>query len=879
MIPQNTQRLLEALGYFTRYKKLYVRAFSAKKMPMDVRLTYDTAYRKGGSILPLSPMGVIDLDTGTYTPSNGFHKGQPQLNGWAYLRSINSKPQGIYFTVNPGGQTMADITESTVLFYEIDNLSKEEQWAKLRELEAELGCKLTVVETRNSLHVYLILAEPITDLALWSKYQQRLIQKMGSDISIHNPNRVLRLPDFDYWEWDEANQIPVNHGAILLHQLGDRLDLAAIDAVLPQWETTQWSPPTEKPELDWSGPSEFLEYWNMANIAIYLPGFNARGRQGGWMTAQCPHQGPGHSSNPSVDSLHISPSGAPKCQAGCDAKDVVEAAVRHACTMGYPTLEQWARSKGLWREKSAAVMELPSSTAAAPPATEFPEDLMPGKQWAAVELEDLPSGLPQPVVPTEGEPPAGVIVSEPLVPIPEADNPELAYSHPSAKGDGKGTTLLGAAIRSLELSEDGQSLMNQYVWVMNTNEFFDLANQVKLKEAQMIKAYDHQYGFFKKASNWVKLPQGDKPRKVGIIDLLAAYNRQAFDYGYAPGQPPLIPVKGQERFPRVNLWKPAPIGQVGATAEDAAPWLERVYNMIPGAAGDYFIQWLAHTVQQPEIKCDFAPLLYTDKRRSGREQLLEPIIAMFNEVNQGAEIPCVSFDPRYTDALIGKRFVILNEVKRPGNREFSNPDHWLKTLIGHTADPNKIYTRKGLSSIVMPDFTNYILITNEQDAVTIMEDEGRFWPIETTWKGPEEDYAALGDFYAKGGFAKVWGYLHTVDLSGFSPYRPNLALSNFEQFCGATQEDARTLVLDLLEGLHDPFITHHEIKEALHQVEEAQNARLLRKLLANSPWRMSESTKDRVTFYQGRTQIKSHLVYQKKVSLTQARELYKGSND
>jgi len=106
-----------------------------------------------------------------------------------------------------------------------------------------------------------------------------------------------------------------------------------------------------------------------------------------------------------------------------------------------------------------------------------------------------------------------VIGGEPRVPIPEDDNPELAYHHDKVRGDGKGTTLLGAAIRSLELSEDGQSLMSQYVWVMNHNEFFDLENQVKLKEAQMIKAFDSHYGFFKKASNWVKLPQGDKPRK------------------------------------------------------------------------------------------------------------------------------------------------------------------------------------------------------------------------------------------------------------------------------------------------------------------------------------------------------------------------------
>lgn len=873
MIPQNAERLLRALGYFSRYQKLYVRAFSAKKMPMDIRLQYDTAYRKNGNILPLSPMGCINLKTGVFTPVNGLLKNQPQLQGWAYLRSLNTKPQGVYFTVNPGGQTMADITESTVLFYEIDNLSKEEQWAKLRELESELCCKLTVVETRNSLHVYLILAEPITDLALWSKYQQRLIQKMGSDISIHNSNRVMRLPDFDYWEWDADNQVPVNHGPIVLRQVGKPIELAAIDAVLPEWETTQWSPPTDRPKPNWSGPAEFLDYWDMKNIAIYLPGFNAQGRQGGWMTAQCPHQGAGHSGSPSSDSLHIAPDGAFKCHAGCDGSDVLEAAVRHACTMGYPTLEQWAKSKGLWREK-AAPFELPSQTAIAPPATEFPEGLMSVKPLAAVDLDVPPSGLDQPVAPGEGEPPIGVVVSAPLVPIPEADNPELAYSHPHAKGDGKGTTLLGAAIRSLALSPEGLDIVSRYCWVFTKDEYFDLKTQVAIKGKQLSSLYDSKTGFFKKSSNWIQLPQGDRPKKVSVLDLLDAHNRVVFDYGYAPGQPLLIPPVEGEDLPRANLWKPPPVGVTGATAQDVELWLKRLYDLIPGEAGDYFLQYLAHTVQQPEIKCDFAPILYTEKRRSGREQLLAPVLALFKKVNQGMEVACTSFDPRYTDALMGKRLVLFNEVKKPTGREFPDPNHWFKNHVGHSADTSKLYTRKGLGAIYMEDYTNFILLTNEQDAITIMEDEGRYWPIETTWKGPEEDYISLGQFYEQGGIAKVWGYLHTVDLTGFSPYRPRLDLSNFTEFCGATEADARTQVLDLLNELHDPFIAHHEVKNYLPHVPEVMDARTFRKLLANSPWTMGSDKAHRVSSYESRKQIKSHLIYRKEIPFPQARALY-----
>lgn len=855
MLTQNCRDFLTSLGYFSEYKTLFVRAFAAKKMPLADRLTYNLAYRKNTQILPLSPMGSIHLETNTYLPANGFNKGTSQPNGWEIIRKQNAKPQGLYFTVNPGGQDIVDITESTCLFYEIDNLSKAEQWEKLRALETELGITLGVVETRNSLHIYLPLRRPIKELDQWSRFQQRLIQKMDSDSSIHNLNRVMRLPDFDYWEWSETLGSPVNHGRIELRQLAhDRVDIEQLHQLLPAWSEERWKPVRSAGIAPLkTSPKTALDYWDMTTIRVYLEGYNANGRQNGWATARCPVQGPGHSGSPSLDSLHIAQDGSFKCHAGCSSSDVMKAAMVRAVAMGHPTFEAWAISHNLMAPPVEAA--LPGRAAVAPPVTAFP-DFFDSASLEPDQFSEADLGV-APVTPV------AIATCNPEIPV--AEDPNFAHEYGTTKTDGLGTTLLGAAIRSLQLSDEGEDLVGTYVWVMVSNEYWDLETQVKLKAVQLQQAFDGKVAFFQKegrpVSNWVKLPQGDKPKKVGIIELLDAHCRVAFDYGYAPGGPPLIPPTGKERFPRVNLWKPTPRGLVGATLDDVAPWLDRLYKLLPGAAGDYFLQFLAHTVTQPHIKCDWAPILYTQKRRSGREQFLAPVIALFNAVNQGAEIQCTGFDPRYTDALISKRLVLLNEVKRPTGREFSNPDHWLKNLIGHTADPNKIYTRKTLTAITMPDFTNYILLTNEQDAVTIMEDEGRYWPVETTWKGEESEYEILGDFYANGGFQKIWGYLYTVDLTGFSPWRPNLELSNFAEFCGATEADARALVLDYLEGLPEPFMAHAELKGQFPNVLEIQDGRSFRKLIANSRWTMTSARTDRVSWREGRNRVQSHLIY------------------
>jgi hypothetical protein len=867
MLTQTTLNFLERFGYFSRYSKLYVRAIGPKKMPLDKRLTYDIAFRKGDKILPLSPMGEVTSHNFTY--QNGLHKNETYNNPLSVLKQINKKPLGIYFTPCAGGQTIDTIHSYPALFYEIDNLSKMEQWKKVRKLEVALSAKLMVVETLNSLHVYIILDVPLTDGESWIRLQRRLIQRQQSDCSIQNPNRVMRLPGFDYWAWNEESQAPVTKGTIEWRQDLDRpLTLAQVEAALPEYDQGYWEPqPSIKARSGFTGSfNGGSDYWDIRNFALYLQGYNERGR-GNWATAQCPHQGSGHSNRPSNDSLHISPDGHFKCHAGCDSRSVYAAALTLATRNGYPKFQDWLASQ--------SCAEIPPSNCPAPPITEYPfEEWEAKKKLEALETSE---GISPPLRVPEDTVKSTVAIkpiAEPLIPIPEPDNPALAHVHPNRRSDGPNTTLLGSAIRSLELSKDGNDLVAQYVWVFAHNEYYDIENRIPLKEQQLKQAYDKKVGFFKSASNWIQLPQAEKPKRVSVLDLLEAYDRQAFDYAYAPGEPALLPPVGKERFPRVNRWQPLPVG-VPATEQDVQPWLERLYNLMPGERGHYFLQFLAFTVQQPAIKCDFAPLLYTEKRRSGREQLLAPVAALFKSVGQGTEIYCSSYDPRYTEELMGKRFVILNEMKRPTGREFLDPNHWLKNHIGHSADPNRVYTRKGLSSITMPDFCNFVLLTNEQDAITIMEDEGRYWPVETTWKGEESDYIALGRFYDEGGYAKVWGYLQTLDITTFSPWRPDLALSNFTEFCGATELDIRVQVLDLLEDLQDPYITHWELKQLLPH-PDVQDGRPFRKLLANSQWTMGSNKSQRVPYHEGRTRIQTFLIHKKTMPFEKARKAYIG---
>ena len=53
-----------------------------------------------------------------------------------------------------------------------------------------------VILSGHGVHAYWRLVEPMTNLAEWTAIQKRLIDLLGSDKSIHDPPRIMRLPGF-----------------------------------------------------------------------------------------------------------------------------------------------------------------------------------------------------------------------------------------------------------------------------------------------------------------------------------------------------------------------------------------------------------------------------------------------------------------------------------------------------------------------------------------------------------------------------------------------------------------------------------------------------------------------------------------------------------
>jgi Origin of replication binding protein len=330
---------LELLGYKTG-DRVYVRLLLPKKIPIEAALERGLAFvPKGGSnAVPIPIDGYLDIKGASISftrlkkdqQSDKRNPSQHFPDGWNKLCELNRKGYGVYLVVNPGGRDDADVTQCNALFYECDGVGKGEQFQRLLDLEAKAGKASAVVETRNSLHVYFTLSQPLTDKDEWRRYQQRLIQEQDSDQSIHNPARLMRLAGFDHWLWDEESKGLISTPVELIQQGGDRYDIAQFD-FLPEWDEERWNRTRSgKVATLYTGYSMSGDDspWDMRNFASYLDGDG--GSRRGWKTYKCPaHDGE------SGNSLHINDDGHFKCHAGCSSKDVFRAALDLACSRGY----------------------------------------------------------------------------------------------------------------------------------------------------------------------------------------------------------------------------------------------------------------------------------------------------------------------------------------------------------------------------------------------------------------------------------------------------------------------------------------------------------------------------------------------------------------
>jgi putative DNA primase/helicase len=109
------------------------------------------------------------------------------------LMTHNQHGRGIFNVVNQGGHDDVSITRITAHYVEMDDVSLEEQLARIQEFPLPPSL---IAKTAKSLHCYWLMSEGGAEVARFRHIQKQLVAQFNGDAACINESRVLRIPGF-----------------------------------------------------------------------------------------------------------------------------------------------------------------------------------------------------------------------------------------------------------------------------------------------------------------------------------------------------------------------------------------------------------------------------------------------------------------------------------------------------------------------------------------------------------------------------------------------------------------------------------------------------------------------------------------------------------
>ncbi len=115
------------------------------------------------------------------------------------VQKYNDDRWGVYVGVNPrkdrGGKKTEDVAVFRCLFVDFDGVPLDEVRRRIDEATLPVPTMIVASGREHGYHVYWRLDEPVP-CDDWKRYQQGIIDTLGSDGVIKDPPRVMRLPGF-----------------------------------------------------------------------------------------------------------------------------------------------------------------------------------------------------------------------------------------------------------------------------------------------------------------------------------------------------------------------------------------------------------------------------------------------------------------------------------------------------------------------------------------------------------------------------------------------------------------------------------------------------------------------------------------------------------
>jgi hypothetical protein len=303
-------------------------------------------------------------------------------------------------------------------------------------------------------------------------------------------------------------------------------------------------------------------------------------------------------------------------------------------------------------------------------------------------------------------------------------------------------------------------MLGRYAWVENVGRYNDTKNGGFLTSKDLNAANTGVAPF---GRSGVQTAEAEFQNAPGALKVAVATSR--------PGAP-LITTEANDRgipVKAVNLWRPSNIKpNHSATTADVAPWLDLVDKLF-GAQGaperEHFLDVLAYVLQKPGEKIGHA-LVIIGGQGTGKDTVLAPFFEAVGSHNVAA-VDANTLVGQWTHFL--KAQIVYGQEVITRGRNASIYNH-LKPFISGQKTRLQV-NEKGMKQYFVPNNQNWVFTSNYDNALTLDDDDRRFWVHRVLLDEPPPDdyFARLHSWFAASGTENVFGWLLKRDVSGFNP--------------------------------------------------------------------------------------------------------------
>jgi len=337
-------------------------------------------------------------------------------------------------------------------------------------------------------------------------------------------------------------------------------------------------------------------------------------------------------------------------------------------------------------------------------------------------------------------------------------------------------------------------LLESLVYIKKHNSFFDRSTNDQYDKEAVNFTYGRYNRAFKiKGANSLSGFLMSNPKRIVVEDYV--YRPQSYN-----ADNPIIIIKGKKY---INTYRPTDLKPAQG---DITLWNELLKHIFNDQQEyiDQFLDWITFQIQNPGIKIRYAVVIVTTQFQMGKSSLFRAIRECLGSHNVKVINVKEALD-KSKGYLTDSQLVLIDEMKSEGN--FSEREALLNNLK-QVITEDFISSRKLYEDYrTVETISNYILFTNNTDALSLPRNEQRYWVyINKNNRLSEDFYKRYHAWLDQGGAAAILYYLQNRTIStdfnpkAVAPKTPFLDVMSVSGSHPLTQ-----LVQQLYEEQQEPF--------------------------------------------------------------------------